>query len=206
MSDLKTYLELPYTVLLRQDHEGDFVAKIDELPGCAAHGKTCEEALANLDEAKALWIEDCLENGDTVPSPTEEAALPSGKWLQRVPRQLHRKLQILSRREGVSFNQYVLAILAEAVGERTTRPFEQNPWQHSEMIHNTFAEYFVTSRYEPLPTEFQVLDVTTVSTKSSGAELLKGLAHLSGQLPDKFEFTSKAKKDNDKKNTGFEIC
>jgi predicted RNase H-like HicB family nuclease len=205
MSDLKDYLELAYTVLLRKDTDGDFVAKIEELPGCAAHGKTREEALANLDEAKMLWIQDCLENGDTVPPP-EEGELPSGKWLQRVPRKLHRKLQLLSRREGVSLNQYVLAVLAEAVGEGMARSVEQPPWYSTEN-YGTLPGYFVSSTYELVPPEFQVLDVTSVKTRSSREELLKGLAHLSGQLPDRIELKSKVnKKDDDKKHSGFQVC
>ncbi|HEY2547829.1 MAG TPA: type II toxin-antitoxin system HicB family antitoxin [Candidatus Acidoferrum sp.] len=206
MSNLKTYLDLPYTVLLRRDNEGDFVAKIDELPGCAAHGKTREEALANLDEAKILWIEDCVENGESVPPPAEEEALPSGKWLQRVPRRLHRKLQVLSRKEGVSFNQYVTAILAEAVGERLTVRAEQ-PGLHQDMNpFNTLNEYFVKGNYELVPCDFQFSNVSAVGMKSSGSVLLASLAHLSAQLPDRIEekikLKSRATKD-EKKHTGF---
>jgi antitoxin HicB len=118
MSELSKYLALPYTLKLRRDSEGDFVGHIEELPGCSAHSKTLQEALGNLEGAKTLWVEDCLENGDPVPLPEAEVELPSGKWLQRVPRNLHRKLQVLSRKEGVSFNQCITALLAEAVGER----------------------------------------------------------------------------------------
>src|SRR5580704_15799651 len=100
MSDLEKFRELPYTILLRRDDDGDFVARIEELPGCSAHGKTRQEALENLDQAKELWIQDCLDNGDAVPLPAKEEPLPSGKWLQRVPRKLHRKLQVLSKQEG----------------------------------------------------------------------------------------------------------
>ena len=44
--------------------------------------------------------------------------LPSGKWLQRVPRTLHRDLIRLAERERVSLNQLVTALLSEAVGAR----------------------------------------------------------------------------------------
>jgi antitoxin HicB len=124
MSELSKYLALPYTTKLRRDSEGDFVGHIEELPGCSAHGKTPQEALENLEEAKTLWMEDCLKNGDPVPLPEAEPELPSGKWLQRVPRKLHRKLQVLSREDGVSFNQYITALLAEAVGERAAAKTE----------------------------------------------------------------------------------
>jgi predicted RNase H-like HicB family nuclease len=72
MKHLKDYLELPYSVLLRKDSEGDFVARIEELPGCAAHGRTSSQALARLEEAKQLWISDCLQSGDPVPVPNSD--------------------------------------------------------------------------------------------------------------------------------------
>jgi antitoxin HicB len=115
---IEYYLDLPYTVILRRDSEGDWVSRIDELEGCVAHGSTQADALQNLEEAKHLWIEDALEAGDNIPVPSQEPDLPSGKWLQRTPRSLHKKLSDLSKREGVSLNQLVATILAEAVGNR----------------------------------------------------------------------------------------
>ncbi len=119
MKSLKEYLQLPYTVILRKDEDGDYVARVDELRGCSAHGKTPQEALASLEEAQELWIADCIESGQPVPEPAVEEPLPSGKWVQRVPRSLHRKLSALAKREGVSLNQLVTSMLSEAVGART---------------------------------------------------------------------------------------
>jgi len=120
MKDANYYSKLPYTVVLRPDEDGDYVARVDELPGCAAHGKTAQEALENLEEAKQLWIVDCLERGDPIPEPLSEEELPSGKWVQRIPRSLHGRLVALAKREKVSLNQLVTSILAEAVGSRKT--------------------------------------------------------------------------------------
>lgn len=117
MKELKRYLDLPYTVIIRRDEDGDYVARVDELAGCAAHGESPEKAIANLAEVKELWIRDCIESGQPVPEPVEEV-LPSGKWVQRVPRGLHRKLVTMAKRDRVSLNQYVLSVLAEAAGER----------------------------------------------------------------------------------------
>ena len=69
MKDLKYYLALPYTTRLKRDEDGDIVAKVAELSGCSAHGKTEKEALARLTEAKELWIQDCIEAGEPVPEP-----------------------------------------------------------------------------------------------------------------------------------------
>jgi predicted RNase H-like HicB family nuclease len=77
--DLAYYIALPYTKTLQRDEDGDMVARIAELRGCAAHGANDKEALRNLAEAQRLWIEDCLEAGDAVPGPEQHSALPSGK-------------------------------------------------------------------------------------------------------------------------------
>ena len=46
-----------------------FVAEVPELPGCAAHGKTQDEALANTKQAIQLWIDTAKEFGDPIPEP-----------------------------------------------------------------------------------------------------------------------------------------
>ena len=35
----------------------DFIVEVPELPGCAADGATCQEALANIQIIMAEWIE-----------------------------------------------------------------------------------------------------------------------------------------------------
>ena len=118
MRDLEYYLTLPYTETLTRDEDGDFIARVQELPGCAIHGATREEALARLQEVKELWIAERLKSGLSIPEPAQEEPLPSGKWVQRVPRTLHRRLTELARAEGVSLNQLATSILAEAAGRK----------------------------------------------------------------------------------------
>lgn len=116
--DLAYYFSLPYTTILRRDDEGDVIARIEELQGCVAHGKDEAEALRNLADMKQLWIEDCLEAGEEIPEPEEEEPLPSGKWLQRVPRSLHRQLTQMAKKEGVSLNQLVTSMLSQQTGSQ----------------------------------------------------------------------------------------
>jgi predicted RNase H-like HicB family nuclease len=119
-SKVEEFAALNYTIVMRYDDEGDVVASIKELDGCVAHGQDAVEALAALESMKRLWIKSCLVDNNPVPLPSgEENDLPSGKWLQRAPRTLHKKLADIARREGVSFNQYVVSVLAEAVGAQT---------------------------------------------------------------------------------------
>jgi antitoxin HicB len=56
-----------YTVLLEPEEDGGFVVSVPALPGCISQGDTREEALANIREAIALYVEDCRETGDPVP-------------------------------------------------------------------------------------------------------------------------------------------
>jgi len=46
-----------FTVLIEQDEDGIYVARVPELEGCYTQGKTLEEVLSRIKEA----IEVCLE-------------------------------------------------------------------------------------------------------------------------------------------------
>jgi antitoxin HicB len=115
-ANVAAYMNLPFTIVLKKDDEGDYVSRIEELPGCVAHGNNESEAMRRLRRMQQLWIQDCLEAGDKVPLPKAEQELPSGKWVQRVPRGVHKRLSEKAKSEGVSLNQLVTSILAEALG------------------------------------------------------------------------------------------
>ncbi len=52
-----------FTVLIEQDEDGWYVAKVPDLQGCATQGKTVQEALERVKEA----IQVCLEAEEEVP-------------------------------------------------------------------------------------------------------------------------------------------
>ncbi|MBX3081590.1 MAG: type II toxin-antitoxin system HicB family antitoxin [Anaerolineae bacterium] len=54
-------------VIMYPGEDGYIVIECPSLPGCISQGKTEEEALANIKEAIALWIEDAEAHGDMVP-------------------------------------------------------------------------------------------------------------------------------------------
>lgn len=56
-------------IIYWSDEDAAFVAEVPELPGCAAHGDSHQEALRNANEAVRLWIETAREFGDPVPEP-----------------------------------------------------------------------------------------------------------------------------------------
>jgi predicted RNase H-like HicB family nuclease len=61
---------------LSADDGGGFVAIVGDLPGCMSDGATPEEALANVEDAIACWIEAARELGRPIPSPTRAEPVP----------------------------------------------------------------------------------------------------------------------------------
>jgi predicted RNase H-like HicB family nuclease len=57
-----------YTVVLEQEEDGGYVVSVPALPGCVSEGDTRAEALKNIREAIELYVEDCRESGDPVPT------------------------------------------------------------------------------------------------------------------------------------------
>ena len=57
-----------FTVVLEQEPDEGFVAAVPALPGCVSQGDTREDALRNIREAIELYLEDCRESGDLIPS------------------------------------------------------------------------------------------------------------------------------------------
>lgn len=65
-----THLQYPVIISpLPSDEGGGFIATVPDLPGCMSDGETPEEALTNVQDAIAVWIEAAQNMGRTVPSP-----------------------------------------------------------------------------------------------------------------------------------------
>lgn len=112
---IERHLARPYTRELVRNEDGTWFARVVEFTGCMTEGESAEEAIKNLDEAMAGWIEVHLEDDETIPPPLTTDQY-SGKFLMRVPRTLHRELARHADIEGVSLNQFVLSALSRAVG------------------------------------------------------------------------------------------
>jgi predicted RNase H-like HicB family nuclease len=61
-----------YRVLLEIDEDGMFVAEVPSLPGCISQGATRTEALANIKEAIAGYLESLRKHGEPVPPAISE--------------------------------------------------------------------------------------------------------------------------------------
>ncbi len=51
-----------------KEADGGFVASVPALPGCVSQGDTRAEVLNNIREATQLYIEDCRDAGDPIPT------------------------------------------------------------------------------------------------------------------------------------------
>jgi len=59
-----------YEVIIYWSQEDEaYIAEVPELPGCAADGKTYQEALASAEATIQDWIETAKELGRFVPQP-----------------------------------------------------------------------------------------------------------------------------------------
>jgi predicted RNase H-like HicB family nuclease len=62
--------ELRYEVIIYwSDEDKAFIAEVPDLPGCAADGRTYEEALSNVQVIIGEWIETARELGRPIPEP-----------------------------------------------------------------------------------------------------------------------------------------
>jgi len=59
-------------VLLSQDEDGIWIAEVPSLPGCNSQGDTRDEAIANIQDAIAGYIEVLQDAGQHVPDETHE--------------------------------------------------------------------------------------------------------------------------------------
>ena len=63
---------MKYRVNITQDEDGVFVAEVPTLPGCISQGSTRLEAIENIKEAIAGYLESLAAHGEPVPPPITE--------------------------------------------------------------------------------------------------------------------------------------
>ncbi len=140
---LNRYLDLQYPVRFVADPDGGYVAVFPDLPGCMTQGETLEEAAAMAEDARRGWIEVEYERGHDIPLPSYPEEY-SGKFNVRLPRSLHRSLATAAEEEGVSLNQYVVAVLSR--GDAQARVQRRLDTLEAELhaIHAQLQRYTVT--------------------------------------------------------------
>ena len=113
--EVEKYLQQPYHKVVSGNAVEGFLVEVMELPGCMTDGLTEAEALANVPEAMAAWLETALLDGAPIPAPFPERTY-SGKVIVRMASSLHERLAQQAEREGVSLNQWLVTLLAQGAG------------------------------------------------------------------------------------------
>ncbi len=98
---------------------GGYMIEFPDLPGCMSDGETIAEAMHNGNDAIVCWMEAARHEKRVIPKPGEYEK-QSGKWVQRVPKSIHIRLVAKAEEEGVSLNQLVITLLAEALGRNVS--------------------------------------------------------------------------------------
>ena len=65
-------MTLKYRVVIETDEDGVFVAEVPALPGCLSQGRTRAEAIANIKEAIAAYLESLKIHSEPTPPPISE--------------------------------------------------------------------------------------------------------------------------------------
>lgn len=63
---------MKFRILIKQDENGVFVSEVPELPGCISQGGTREDAIANIKEAIAGYVESLKKHNESIPPPIDE--------------------------------------------------------------------------------------------------------------------------------------
>lgn len=99
--------------VLWSDEDQEHVALCTEFPSLSWLAATPEGALRGIRKTVAEVVADMRANGETVPEPLSSRKF-SGKFMVRVPPEVHRHLAIEAAEEKISLNRLVSAKLANA--------------------------------------------------------------------------------------------
>ena len=99
-----------YRVTWSED-DSEYVGLCVEFPSLSWLSKTPEAALKGIRNIVAEVINDMKENGEKIPQPFAGKNY-SGKFMVRVPPEVHRNLAIQAAESGVSLNRLVSSRLS----------------------------------------------------------------------------------------------
>ena len=63
---------MKFRVHVSQDEDGMFVAQVPSLPGCISQGRSRQEAISQVREAIALYLESLGAHDDAIPPSVDE--------------------------------------------------------------------------------------------------------------------------------------
>ena len=92
-----------YRVLWSEDDQ-EYVGLCSEFPSLSWLEATQEKALKGIRKLVGECITDMQENGEEIPTPISTRKY-SGKFMVRVPPEIHRQLAVQAAESGVSLNR-----------------------------------------------------------------------------------------------------
>lgn len=111
------YMHLPYRVeitTVSKEMGGGYIAMIPQLGSKAfqGYGETADEALKNLETVKRHTFSKYISQGIPIPEPELESGKEySGRFVVRMPGDLHRSLAKLAKANNSTLNQFVTYLL-----------------------------------------------------------------------------------------------
>ncbi len=106
-------IKQPYNIIIQQDLDGCFYAKVEELEGCFAEGQSAQEVWENIKDSMKNWMEIAQEMNVSIPLPKSNQEVEySGKYLLRMPKKLHKDLSVTAEEEGISLNLLLVNLLS----------------------------------------------------------------------------------------------
>jgi len=66
---MKTFI---LKVALKEEEDGRWSASIPALAGCSSWGYSKQEALNNIKDAAEIYIEDMIDSGEEIPTPSDK--------------------------------------------------------------------------------------------------------------------------------------
>jgi predicted HicB family RNase H-like nuclease len=94
------------------DDDNEYVGLCAEFPSLSWLSSTPEAALKGIRKVVEDVVEDMRENGEEVPEPIASRRY-SGKFMVRVPPEVHRNLAIKAAEAGVSLNRLASSKLSQ---------------------------------------------------------------------------------------------
>jgi len=92
-----------YRVTWSED-DSEYAGLCAEFPGLSWLARSPEEALKGIRKVVSKVVADMIHNGETIPEPSATKHF-SGKFMVRVPPDIHRDLTIQAAEAGVSLNR-----------------------------------------------------------------------------------------------------
>ena len=94
------------------EEDGCYLGSAPPIIGHCCHGSSEAEVLAQLHTIVEEWVEILLTDGKPLPASTANKEF-SGKFVVRIPKDLHKKAALKAMARGESLNQFVTDALAQ---------------------------------------------------------------------------------------------